>query len=402
MPSRDRQVFVGGFARAGLGRELASRLPGYVREIMKTLNASSYRAHAVGGCLRDLILGYDPLDWDVATDARPHEVMELFPGNSVPTGIKHGTVTIVTGGRRVEVTTYRVEGLYRDHRRPSTVRFTREITEDIARRDFTMNSIAVDLEGNLVDPFEGIRDIERGVIRAVGDPGERFREDALRMLRAVRFASQLGFRIERATLSGIRENRRLICHVSRERVGAEILKCLTAGRAMFGLRYLVLSGLWPEVFPELGDVLSPKRMSLVWRIGKILESLPREEGTRLAALFVCSDRLPRKRGMALETGVWSCLDRLRTTRKVRKRVTAVVSLWESILNGGKPLSVFPAAAGFRAEVRRELAGIVRTWAILEGLWKWGGGAYMGLEPRDLLELSRALRRGMKIRGTQRE
>ena len=170
------------------------------REILSTLEEGGYDAYIVGGCVRDMLMKRQFHDYDITTSASPEQVTELFGDKKViPTGIQHGTVTVISGGIPFEITTFRVDGEYSDSRRPDKVIYTSDLREDLARRDFTMNAIAMDLRGDIYDPFSGEEDIRRGVIRCVGDPEKRFTEDALRILRAVRFASQLGFSIESKT-----------------------------------------------------------------------------------------------------------------------------------------------------------------------------------------------------------
>lgn len=202
-----------------------TEIPGEVLQIINTLYANGYEAFIVGGCVRDGIMGKNPSDWDIATNAVPDEVKKLFE-KTVDTGIKHGTVTIVINGVNYEVTTFRVDGLYLDNRRPESVEFTASIEEDLARRDFTVNAIAMNPVKGIVDPCGGIRDIESKTIRAVGNPNERFQEDALRMLRAVRFSAQLGFQIEKKTLESIEKNSALIKNISSERIRDELTKML--------------------------------------------------------------------------------------------------------------------------------------------------------------------------------
>ena len=193
------------------------------------LNDAGFEAYAVGGCCRDMLLGREPQDWDVCTSALPEEVMRVFP-DSIPTGIKHGTVTVRAPGALVEVTTFRVDGGYRDHRRPDDVRFTDSLREDLARRDFTMNAIACAGDGVMVDPFGGEADIAAKIIRCVGDARVRFSEDALRMFRAVRFSAQLGFELDGGLLDAMRSLAPTARFVAPERVFAETRKALTSRR----------------------------------------------------------------------------------------------------------------------------------------------------------------------------
>ena len=193
--------------------------------ILKTLEGAGFAACFVGGCVRDTLLGRPVHDWDITTSALPEEIMALFP-RCIPTGIKHGTVTVLLRGESFEVTTFRRDGAYHDGRHPDGVVFVPNLTEDLARRDFTINAMAMHLDGSITDCFDGKADLKRGIIRCVGDPERRFREDALRMLRALRFSAQLGFQIEDDTARAIRENAGLCRLLSRERVCAEAEKTL--------------------------------------------------------------------------------------------------------------------------------------------------------------------------------
>lgn len=201
------------------------RMPIYVREILKKLNDAGYKAYAVGGCVRDCLLSRQPNDWDITTSAFPETVQELFP-KTVPTGVKYGTVTVISGSDKCEVTTFRTDGEYKDYRKPELVEFVCDVKEDLMRRDFTMNAMAMDINGGIVDPFGGCEDTEKRIIRCVGEPERRFSEDALRMLRAVRFSAVLGFKIEENTLLGISRLSSLASKLSAERVRDELIKLL--------------------------------------------------------------------------------------------------------------------------------------------------------------------------------
>lgn len=223
--------------------------PKNVLYILDVMRDNGFEAYAVGGCVRDAVLGRVPKDWDITVNAIPAKIKELF-GRTVDTGLKHGTVTVMLGGEAYEVTTFRVDGIYEDGRHPSSVEFTGDLEEDLRRRDFTINAMAWNPERGLVDPFGGTSDIKARYIRAVGNPDERFHEDALRMLRAVRFAARLGFEIEAGTLEGISKNNGLICNVSSERIRDELTGILTAedpGRLTL-LRDVGIMGL---ILPEL-------------------------------------------------------------------------------------------------------------------------------------------------------
>lgn len=199
--------------------------PKYVLNILCALDSAGHRAVLAGGCVRDNLLGRRPSDWDIASSASPEEVLALFP-RCVPTGIKHGTVTVLSGGGSVEVTAFRAEGGYSDHRRPDSVSFGCPLEADLARRDLTVNAMAMDAAGEITDPFGGRDDLRRRLLRCVGEPERRFDEDALRMLRTVRFSAQLGFEIEPRTLEAMRALAHLASGLSAERVRDELLKTL--------------------------------------------------------------------------------------------------------------------------------------------------------------------------------
>jgi len=203
------------------------QIPEKVNTIICTLAAAGHEAYAVGGCVRDAVLGREPADWDITTSASPLEVKELFP-RTIDTGIQHGTVTVMLGRDGFEVTTYRVDGEYEDCRHPKEVQFTKSLLEDLKRRDFTINAMAYNDTTGLVDEFDGIGDLKRGIIRCVGNAEERFTEDALRMLRAVRFSAQLGFTLEAATRDAIRKLCGNLRKVSAERIQVELTKLLVS------------------------------------------------------------------------------------------------------------------------------------------------------------------------------
>jgi tRNA nucleotidyltransferase (CCA-adding enzyme) len=228
------------------------RCPGAVKDIARRLAHNGRKAFVVGGSLRDHLLGRDAdSDIDMASDASPEEILRLFP-RVVPTGIKHGTVTILVPGMSIEMTTFRAERSYKDGRRPESVEYLGDIESDLARRDFTMNAMAFDpLNGDFIDPFDGRGDIARKLIRSVGDPYERFSEDGLRPMRAVRFAAQLGFSIEEATFDCIPRTIETFKKVSMERLRDELGKILLSDRPSWGLSLLERTGLLKLLLPEL-------------------------------------------------------------------------------------------------------------------------------------------------------
>ncbi|HAE52744.1 MAG TPA: CCA tRNA nucleotidyltransferase [Ruminococcus sp.] len=218
--------------------------------VLQKLADSGFQAFLVGGCVRDMILGRDIHDHDITTDALPEQVMNVFSGfTTVPTGLKHGTVTVLVNGEPFEITTFRIDGEYSDSRRPKSVSFTRNLTDDLARRDFTINAIAMDIDGNISDPFHGCDDIKNKIIRCVGEPSMRFNEDALRILRAVRFSSVLGFEIEKNTSDALMNLRKNLDNISRERIRDELDKLICGKNlvpVMLGYREIIA-----QIIPEM-------------------------------------------------------------------------------------------------------------------------------------------------------
>ncbi|WP_315321923.1 CCA tRNA nucleotidyltransferase [Stomatobaculum longum] len=268
---------------------------------MNKLETAGFQAYAVGGCVRDSILGKEPDDWDLTTDARPEEVKALFP-RTVDTGLQHGTVTVLLGGEGYEVTTYRIDGSYSDGRHPDSICFTPSLAEDLKRRDFTINAMAVSERGELVDLFGGQEDLARGCIRCVGDPYARFREDALRMLRAVRFAAQLNFEIEAETFKALTELSPNLARVSKERILAELTKLLLSNHPE-KLELLYVAGLAPEMAAHFPGVHLDSRAARLPRckalrfaaageritpeaLGKLLTELKSDRATRDRAVLL--------------------------------------------------------------------------------------------------------------------
>lgn len=232
-------------------------IPERVQRLLDRLESAGYEAYIVGGCVRDSIMGFVPHDFDVTTSALPEETERVFSGMRViETGIKHGTVTVLTDGIPVEITTYRVDGEYHDSRRPESVSFTRSLKEDIARRDFTMNGIAYSPKRGLFDEFGGAEDIRSGIIRCIGEPERRFQEDALRIMRGLRFSASLGFEIEENTAAAMLDCRELLKNISAERVFAELSGLFSGRNSDRNLRR-VMSEFW-EIFaviiPELRGI----------------------------------------------------------------------------------------------------------------------------------------------------
>ncbi len=258
-------------------------LPKDVRHIINVLMENGYEAYAVGGCVRDSILGRTPGDWDITTSALPMQVKALFR-RTVDTGIQHGTVTVMLGKNGYEVTTYRIDGKYEDSRHPKSVEFTFNLVEDLKRRDFTINAMAYNDEHGIVDAFDGMGDLKRRIIRCVGKAHDRFDEDALRILRAVRFSAQLGFGIEDDTAKAARELAPTLVKISRERIHTELNKLLLSGNPdYFSVVYDL--GVMKIIIPELENIDAHKLDKIKHFIKKTSAVLPE----RYAALLSCVD-----------------------------------------------------------------------------------------------------------------
>lgn len=234
-------------------------LPRDVNYIIETLYSNGYEAYAVGGCVRDTLLGRTPKDWDITTSAKPEEVKALF-NHTIDTGILHGTVTVMLNHEGYEVTTYRIDGEYEDARHPKEVTFTANLVEDLKRRDFTINAMAYNHKVGLVDEFDGVKDLENKIIRCVGNPMDRFSEDALRMLRAVRFAAQLGFSIEDKTQEAVKALAPTIRKVSAERIQVELVKLVTSEHPD-EMRTVYELGLTKIFMPEFDTMMETKQLN---------------------------------------------------------------------------------------------------------------------------------------------
>ncbi len=258
-------------------------LPENVKKIISKLNKNSYEGYIVGGCVRDYIMGIPPHDYDITTSALPQQVKAIFP-HTVDTGIEHGTVTVVIDKTGYEVTTYRIDGKYEDNRHPKEVTFTSKLEGDLSRRDFTINAIAYNDTDGFVDMFGGIEDIKNKIIRGVGDPDKRFKEDALRMMRALRFSAQLDFIIEENTFNAIIKNAELIKNISMERIRDEFFKLILSDNNE-RLELLKQSGMTEYFCPELSEILKNKDIKFY----KYINSLPKDIASRLAYIFMGKD-----------------------------------------------------------------------------------------------------------------
>jgi len=323
-------------------KSLLDRIPDEVRAICKQLKAHGHEAYVVGGCVRDLLLGKDAADWDVTTDAKPEEVQAIFP-RVIPTGIQHGTVTVLVHGEPFEVTTFRGEGAYSDGRRPDTVEFVSDIVADLARRDFTVNAIALDPDdGRVIDPYEGQKDLERKVIRAVGVPLERFREDGLRVLRAARFTATLEFALDPDTERAIEPSLDVFKKVSQERVRDEWIKAMKAKRPSRAFDVMQKNGILAVTCPEMLEGVGMEQNKWhaydVWRHGmECLDACPGDPILRIAAMLHDVGK-PRSRAFSDKTKDWTFYDherigavmadpicqRLRFSNEERERIVHLV------------------------------------------------------------------------------
>ena len=289
--------------------------PKYVRQVLRGLQARGHVAYLVGGCVRDMALGVRPHDWDICTGALPEQVMEVFPG-ALPTGLKHGTVTVRINSRSVEVTTFRSEENYADHRHPETVRFVGELTTDLSRRDFTINAMALSPDGLIMDPFGGLTDLEHRCIRCLGSPELRFEEDALRMFRALRFSARLDFTIEEATLAAIGKKAHLASALAAERIRDEVEKTLLTPRPeTVGLMQHL--GLLDGFLCARADALPEL---------KLLTKLPRKALDRWMALCV----ILRRRGLI------SSVEDFLTALRLDSRTIRCCTDGAALLEGRKP------------------------------------------------------------------
>lgn len=270
-------------------RDVRIAIPEKGQAVIDIITGAGYEAYMVGGCVRDSLLGREPEDWDITTSAKPEEIKALF-GRTIDTGLQHGTVTVMMGGEGFEVTTYRIDGEYKDSRHPSEVTFSSELGEDLRRRDLTINAMAYNQEEGLVDKFGGLEDLEAGIIRCVGNPAERFQEDALRILRAVRFAAQLSFTIEERTLEAAGELAHTLSRISAERIQTELVKLMVSRHPEY-LRIAYTKGITKVFFPEFDRAMETKQRHIhhCYSVGEhILHSLchvKEDKALRLAMLL---------------------------------------------------------------------------------------------------------------------
>ena len=317
------------------------KIPSAAAKVLSMLENAGYEAWCVGGCVRDALRGTEPHDWDICTSAMPEETLKVFAHfRTIPTGLKHGTVTVIVYGELIEITTYRCDGDYSDHRRPDSVTFVRDIKSDLERRDFTMNAICLGLNGKIYDPFGGADDIKKGIIRCVGEPEKRFDEDALRILRAIRFKAKTGFEIEEKTASAAVEMRALLDNVSAERILSELRSMLVqpfAGKVLREHREIIAQ-ITPEAEPCFGfDQHNIHHCYDVWEhIAYSVDAIEPDETLRIVMLFHDMGK-PQKFTLD-ENGVGhfklhqlasadiaeNVLTRLRSDTATRKRAAALI------------------------------------------------------------------------------
>ncbi len=266
------------------------KIPEHALIAMRKLEENGFSSFVVGGCVRDSVMGKTAHDWDMTTSATPEEMLEIFRDfRTIPTGIKHGTITVLIDNNPLEITTFRIDGDYLDNRRPETVEFTRDIENDLSRRDFTVNAMAYNEKDGIVDLFGGCDDIRKKLIRAVGNPDKRFQEDALRIMRALRFSSTLSFDIEKETAESIKKNKHLLKNIAAERIRVELEKLLLGEDAERILRDF--SDVIFEIIPELSKTVGieqncPYHIYDVWNhIVKSVASSEKDKAIRLAMLL---------------------------------------------------------------------------------------------------------------------
>ena len=270
-------------------KEFHIQIPQSVKLIIDILENNGHEAFAVGGCVRDTILKRKPQDWDITTSAKPEEIKNLFH-KTIDTGIEHGTVTVMIRHVGYEVTTYRIDGEYNDSRHPESVEFTSDLIEDLKRRDFTINAMAYNPKEGLVDAFGGIDDIKHKIIRCVGNPGERFGEDALRILRAVRFSAQLGFEIDDTTMEAIKELAPTLENISAERIYTELQKLILSNHPE-KLITAYQAGITGVIFPEFDDMMECAQITPYhqYNVGEhtiiVMKNVPADRVMRWAALL---------------------------------------------------------------------------------------------------------------------
>lgn len=318
-------------------------IPLPVQTILRRFYSAGYEASVVGGCVRDTLLGLTPKDWDITTSAKPEQVKHVLADiKLLETGLKHGTVTALSNGMPVEITTYRIDGTYSDNRRPDSVCFTNCLTDDLSRRDFTINAMAYSEQNGLTDCFGGQEDLKNNILRCVGEPDRRFDEDALRILRGLRFCAVLGLTPEKATAQSMQTHCGLLDHIAKERIGSEFIKLLCGKYAPQVLREypLVIGQVLPEILPMIGfEQHNPHHIYDVWEHTlHALDAIPADPVLRLAILLHDSGKpytyTQDKKGIGHFHGHASisvelaeqALERLRFDGKTIRRVCSLIRI----------------------------------------------------------------------------
>lgn len=319
------------------------KIPDKVKFIIDTFYENNYEAFMVGGCIRDSLLSKEPKDYDIATSALPNITESLFE-KTIPTGIKHGTITVLLDKEPFEVTTYRIEGEYKDNRRPDEISFVTNIKDDLSRRDFTINAFAYNSKEGLKDYFNGLEDLQNKIIRTVSDSNKRFNEDALRMMRAIRFASQLDFNIEKSTLDGIKKNKNLLKNISSERIRDELCKLLLSDNPRKGLNLLKDCGVLDVIIPELTSLIGFNHKTkdynedLFDHTLSVVENTPNDLILRLSALFHDIGK-PKVNDNISEDITRKILTRLHFDNKTIKSVCILIKEYMNVLGNSTDIDI---------------------------------------------------------------
>ena len=332
-------------------------IPNAAELIISRLEEHGFEAYVVGGCVRDSIMGIPPHDWDICTSALPEQIIEVFSDLKViPTGLKHGTVTVVLYGDEYEITTYRIDGEYSDNRHPEAVEFVKDLKLDLMRRDFTINALAYNHKSGIIDYFNGVKDIHNKVIRCVGNPNDRFSEDALRIMRAIRFATRFSFEIEQETRKSLFTHQSLLRNISAERINSELTKTLHAVTFETNDSLLVdMMTLLTEVVPEFGGC-DIQKISV-----RLLRSISDIE-VRLALLFDFDDN-----------DLENVLYRLRFSNYLFKSVTTIVKYGRRIMNDRNQLEIVKESISrneydktdyYEVRLLHDIGHKLSTWSIL--------------------------------------
>ncbi len=325
------------------------KYPTAVNEAVDALEASGFEIYIVGGCLRNVLMGKAPHDWDMTTSALPQETAEIFRtlGHRViETGLKHGTVTVIIDGTPLEITTFRIDGSYSDSRHPDKVSFTRSLREDLIRRDFTVNAMAYSEKKGLIGLFDGKSDLKAGILRAVGDPEKRFSEDALRILRAFRFSSEHGFVLEERTKEAVIKLRAGLVNISRERICSELYRILLGENASFALKEILACGIMPYIFEEYDNsfeldisFINALPKNIAPRLGAILLNFPQDKAEKaLSSLKTGNEDKSNSKAVLQAVGELKCsppqsiAEARRFVRRFGKNLQDALSLAKFVLS----------------------------------------------------------------------